>query len=61
MTLMVKVAEPNVGLMADIVSTPAGADWLLTLHCCRWRREAGRLLWIGAATGGLKVPAANPT
>jgi hypothetical protein len=27
------VAEPNVGLMADTVSTAAGADRLLTLHC----------------------------
>ena len=26
-------AEPNVGLMAEIVSTPVGADRLLTLHC----------------------------
>jgi hypothetical protein len=26
------VAEPNVGLMADTVSTPAGGDRLLTLQ-----------------------------
>ena len=27
------MAEPNVGLMADTVSKPAGANRLLTLHC----------------------------
>jgi class 3 adenylate cyclase len=30
----VPVAESNVGLMAHTVSTPAGGDRLLTLHCC---------------------------
>jgi hypothetical protein len=29
------VAEPNVGLMAHTVSTPASVDRLLTLHCSR--------------------------
>jgi hypothetical protein len=41
------VAEPNVGLMADTVSTPAGADRLLTLHC----RRSGHVK--EAAQGGL--------
>jgi len=29
------VAEANDGLLALTVSTPAGADWLFTLHSCR--------------------------
>jgi len=30
---LTRVAKPNVGLMADTVSTPASGDWLLTLQC----------------------------
>jgi hypothetical protein len=33
------MTDPNVGLMAHTVSTPAGGDRLLTLHCSRTARS----------------------
>ena len=40
------VAEPNVASMPDTVSTPAGADRLLTLHRRRAAGSREQLQWV---------------